>query len=68
MIWKWAWDTTGEAQREPGFLKRGNGLWKVETFGIVARDEKTVHPRRRQKAKEPSVKTRFSRPLYLGVK
>lgn len=28
MIWQWVWDTTGEAQREPGFLSGENGLWE----------------------------------------
>ena len=34
MIWQWGWDTTGEAQREPGFLRGENGLWK----GVNVRD------------------------------
>lgn len=60
---EWRWDTTGEAQREPGFLKRGNGLWKVETFGIIGMDVIIVHPRRRQEAEEPSSKTCFHAPF-----
>ncbi len=42
-------DTTEEARRMAGLLKRGNRLWKVGTVGIIGMMMKIVKARRRQK-------------------
>ena len=49
-------DTTEEARRMSGLLKRGNRLWKVGTVGIIGMMERIVKARRRQK--------QFNSPLY----
>lgn len=56
----------GYNRRSPagaGLLVRGNGLWKVETFGIIGMDVKIVHPRTRQRTEESASKTCFHVPF-----
>jgi len=34
MVWLWGWDTTGETQREPGFLGEGMDCGMGERWGL----------------------------------
>ncbi len=56
-------DTTEEARRMAGLLKRGNRLWKVGTVGIIGMMERIVKARRRQKQFNSSLYDVFHAPI-----
>ena len=59
-------NTTEEARRMAGLLKRGNRLWKVGTVGIIGMMMKIVKARRRQKQFNSPLCDVFYAPITYG--
>jgi len=62
----WRMDTTEEARRMAGLLKRGNRLWKVGTVGIIEMMKRIVKARRRQKQFNSPLCDDFHAPITYG--